>query len=316
MQMAAGGGGLQWASLLGQYDTRRNDMFDHSAQWTPNSPPNSPPKISESVSGFDSVAPSGPGSPSKNDSSTSLAGAIDIGIPTTCTNCFTQTTPLWRRNQEGHFLCNACGLFLKLHGVVRPLTLKTDVIRRRNRVSGVSSPVSSRRSATCPLHPRSINKSESPPSASSEEEKRERTARNTPTSYGRSAASSGGGAVSRKGVVPIAAGPPESTQGSGAAGNVPRTVAAALKRQRRHSKPISAVESSGMDIDSPDGPSGIMGENRQGITGMGGVMDNGSSASTAERPMTVRRSKGILDLNDVCGVGTAPHEWEWLTMTL
>jgi hypothetical protein len=56
-------------------------------------------------------------------------------VPTTCTNCFTQTTPLWRRNPEGHPLCNACGLFLKLHGVVRPLSLKTDVIKKRNRSS-------------------------------------------------------------------------------------------------------------------------------------------------------------------------------------
>ncbi|KAI9241046.1 MAG: GATA zinc finger-domain-containing protein, partial [Podila humilis] len=41
-------------------------------------------------------------------------------VPTKCTNCDTQTTPLWRRNPEGLPLCNACGLFLKLHGVVRP----------------------------------------------------------------------------------------------------------------------------------------------------------------------------------------------------
>ncbi|RKF56705.1 Nitrogen regulatory protein areA [Erysiphe neolycopersici] len=57
-------------------------------------------------------------------------------VPTTCTNCFTQTTPLWRRNPEGYPLCNACGLFLKLHGVVRPLSLKTDVIKKRNRGTG------------------------------------------------------------------------------------------------------------------------------------------------------------------------------------
>ncbi|RPA81803.1 global nitrogen regulator protein, partial [Ascobolus immersus RN42] len=50
-----------------------------------------------------------------------------------CTNCATQTTPLWRRNADGQPLCNACGLFLKLHGVVRPLSLKTDVIKKRNR---------------------------------------------------------------------------------------------------------------------------------------------------------------------------------------
>ncbi|KAI8371067.1 hypothetical protein BD560DRAFT_395976 [Blakeslea trispora] len=52
---------------------------------------------------------------------------------TKCTNCETTTTPLWRRNPEGQPLCNACGLFLKLHGVVRPLSLKTDVIKKRNR---------------------------------------------------------------------------------------------------------------------------------------------------------------------------------------
>ena len=52
-----------------------------------------------------------------------------------CTNCHTKTTPLWRRNPEGQPLCNACGLFLKLHGVVRPLSLKTDVIKKRQRGS-------------------------------------------------------------------------------------------------------------------------------------------------------------------------------------
>jgi GATA-binding protein len=31
-------------------------------------------------------------------------------------------------------LCNACGLFLKLHGKPRPISLKTDVIKSRNRV--------------------------------------------------------------------------------------------------------------------------------------------------------------------------------------
>ncbi|PBK75324.1 GATA-domain-containing protein, partial [Armillaria solidipes] len=48
-----------------------------------------------------------------------------------CTNCQTTDTPLWRRSPEGQPLCNACGLFYKLHGVVRPLSLKTDVSRKR-----------------------------------------------------------------------------------------------------------------------------------------------------------------------------------------
>lgn len=52
---------------------------------------------------------------------------------TKCTNCRTTNTPLWRRNPQGNPLCNACGLFLKLHGTVRPLSLKTDIIKKRNR---------------------------------------------------------------------------------------------------------------------------------------------------------------------------------------
>ncbi|EFI28118.1 transcription factor ScGATA-6 [Coprinopsis cinerea okayama7 len=69
--------------------------------------------------------------------------------PTQCTNCQTTNTPLWRRDPEGQPLCNACGLFFKLHGVVRPLSLKTDVIKKRNRTSG-TAPGSNSRKQTLP----------------------------------------------------------------------------------------------------------------------------------------------------------------------
>ncbi|QPG73412.1 hypothetical protein FOA43_000722 [Brettanomyces nanus] len=49
-----------------------------------------------------------------------------------CSNCGTTKTPLWRKDSQGNTLCNACGLFQKLHGTMRPLSLKTDVIKKRN----------------------------------------------------------------------------------------------------------------------------------------------------------------------------------------
>lgn len=61
------------------------------------------------------------------------SGGSGGNLPT-CQNCATSTTPLWRRDEFGSVLCNACGLFLKLHGRPRPISLKTDVIKSRNRV--------------------------------------------------------------------------------------------------------------------------------------------------------------------------------------
>ena len=186
----------------------------------PQSSPNSPPQ-----SGFSSVAPSRPGSPggSKNGE--------NVGAPTTCTNCCTQTTPLWRRNPEGHPLCNACGLFLKLHGVVRPLSLKTDVIKKRNRGSGNQIPVgaASTRSAkkasrknsigltpsTTPTSGKShsLNDSTSPSSPYGSVNGGS-TAGSTPTNYGSTPQAGGGG---KGNVVPIAAAPPKP-------GTTPNTV--------------------------------------------------------------------------------------------
>lgn len=50
-----------------------------------------------------------------------------------CINCRTTNTPLWRRDEEGRSLCNACGLYFKLHGASRPISLKSDVIKKRSR---------------------------------------------------------------------------------------------------------------------------------------------------------------------------------------
>ncbi|GFO00819.1 transcription factor gata-4 [Plakobranchus ocellatus] len=50
-----------------------------------------------------------------------------------CANCRTSTTTLWRRNSEGEPVCNACGLYFKLHGVNRPMSMRKDGIQTRKR---------------------------------------------------------------------------------------------------------------------------------------------------------------------------------------
>lgn len=57
-----------------------------------------------------------------------------------CQNCSATRTPLWRRDLNGTVLCNACGLFLKVHGRPRPLTLKTDVIKSRKKRKNANFP--------------------------------------------------------------------------------------------------------------------------------------------------------------------------------
>lgn len=51
-----------------------------------------------------------------------------------CANCRTTTTPLWRRDESGNTICNACGLYYKLHHVHRPVSMKRSVIKRRKRI--------------------------------------------------------------------------------------------------------------------------------------------------------------------------------------
>ena len=307
----------------------------------PQSSPNSPPE-----SGFSSVAPSRPGSPggSKNGENN--------GIPTTCTNCFTQTTPLWRRNPEGHPLCNACGLFLKLHGVVRPLSLKTDVIKKRNRGSGSTLPVgtastrsskkASRKNSiqqtpvTTPpsAKAQSVNDSESPPSAHGSANGGS-TAGSTPTSYGATVTGTG-----KTGVVPIAAAPPKPTPAP-IASNPPRPSApVAPKRQRRHSKAgissSNGLALSGQETDMPDA------DNSNGKPPATGPTQPSTPASkrreipstTASQPNVQNVGLGPSNMAGIQGAGmlggvaqqqgimagggggSGTQEWEWLTMSL
>ena len=298
----------------------------------PQSSPNSPPE-----SGFSSVVPSRPGSPggSKNGENN--------GIPTTCTNCFTQTTPLWRRNPEGHPLCNACGLFLKLHGVVRPLSLKTDVIKKRNRGSGTSLPIgaastrsskkASRKNsivqtpATTPTSTKahSVNDSDSPPSIQGSTTGGS-TAGSTPTSYGATAPGPG-----KSGVVPIAAAPPKPVTVIAASAPSRPSVSVTPKRQRRASRAglvnigPGGQEAETGDADDTSGKLLLPGSNTLGANKKDAVASNVPVQKTR-----VMNSAGAAGMQGAGIMGTSnqqpimagaggtngPQEWEWLTMSL
>ncbi|KAF9281539.1 hypothetical protein BGZ68_006577 [Mortierella alpina] len=50
-----------------------------------------------------------------------------------CANCSQTQTPLWRKNDAGEPICNACGLYAKLHHRDRPVTMRKSKITRRRR---------------------------------------------------------------------------------------------------------------------------------------------------------------------------------------
>ncbi|KIM21916.1 hypothetical protein M408DRAFT_299155 [Serendipita vermifera MAFF 305830] len=167
---------------------------------------------------------------------------------TMCTNCSTTTTPLWRRNPEGQPLCNACGLFFKLHGVTRPLSLKTDVIKKRNRngatltnPSRKTAPTTLSRAGTLP-HPK-------------------RTSLTSTSAAAAAAAAALGSSTLLPGTRPLA---PNSTlpelrpspPSNNSAPTHAQSALAGLKRQRRTSGNVAAGESGSATEPSPQSTDG------------------------------------------------------------
>lgn len=262
--------------------------------------PNTPPE-----SALSSAAPSRPSSPGGSRNSDGSAAG-----PTTCSNCFTQTTPLWRRNAEGQPLCNACGLFLKLHGVVRPLSLKTDVIKKRNRNStnslavgassrsakkvGRKNPISSSALSGPSRSPTSGLNADSPPAG--------------PISGLSNAATgavayAGGG---KGGVVPIAAAPPKPINPPAAAA-IARSVVqqVAPKRQRRLEKAGTGPEQQPQPQQSQE---------------PGDLPARSSGAPARSRVVPLAPAMPPAAMNpanhSIAGGQGASQEWEWLTMSL
>lgn len=66
-----------------------------------------------------------------------LSSGKQSGI--SCSNCATTSTTLWRRNANGNPVCNACGLYYKLHKTDRPLKMKKEGIQTRNRKMSLKS---------------------------------------------------------------------------------------------------------------------------------------------------------------------------------
>ncbi|KAJ7626829.1 hypothetical protein FB45DRAFT_1081643, partial [Roridomyces roridus] len=50
-----------------------------------------------------------------------------------CSHCGTRQTSVWRKNKEGLQVCNACGVYARLRGKERPLSLRRNKIKPRSK---------------------------------------------------------------------------------------------------------------------------------------------------------------------------------------
>ncbi|XP_068603636.1 zinc finger transcription factor Trps1 [Brachionichthys hirsutus] len=80
--------------------------------------------------------PEAKGGSAKEESQSLLRRRRGSGV--FCANCLTTKTSLWRKNANGGYVCNACGLYQKLHSTPRPLNIikqnnGEQIIRRRTR---------------------------------------------------------------------------------------------------------------------------------------------------------------------------------------
>ncbi|KAK6511955.1 hypothetical protein TWF481_000855 [Arthrobotrys musiformis] len=306
---AKGGPGTDGRSRSGINRTAGVMPITYAAPSNPRtlSNPSSPPE-----SGFNSANPSRPPSP---DTAKPAHGIGQNGLPTTCTNCFTQTTPLWRRNPEGHPLCNACGLFLKLHGVVRPLSLKTDVIKKRNRGSGNSlpvgaSPARNKKAIRKPSAPNSRGISNNGPGVPAAEENGSPSSSDNISSMAGLTVNASNSTTPTGRNNPLIA-PKTGVMSSSVTADAPlnRTPGgASSKRQRRSSLVRGDTDNIGLTEGSTilDREGSLARTDITSSVSSQGVLGQHGSTSSPPQP------------NIMSGLSSSgsTHEWEWLTMSL
>lgn len=279
-------------------------------------------------SGLSTAASSRPQSPSRQLQD---GDPNDGGAPTTCSNCYTQTTPLWRRNPEGSPLCNACGLFLKLHGVVRPLSLKTDVIKKRNRGTGNNTGPPGPGSSTRKKGSRKnslVNLPTAGSNAASANNSNSNTGtRNTPGSADQSesprSTTSGSTPISKPSVVPIAPGPAKPAPAANAVAPMPAKggsggrgqglASAKRRRQTQTSRNAASTAPSGTSLQRQATASQLPALSTQSDTQDTEMKDVVSDVDSSE---------GMSVNSDRQQLGSPTHAtsqqpgWEWLTMSL
>ncbi|RCH96022.1 hypothetical protein CU098_009810 [Rhizopus stolonifer] len=141
----------------------------HQSKSLPASRASSPPPQTESTGTCSSSASSSPTSMNSpylhhhhhnKKSNTSINSSPSEGKAPICSNCSTTSTPLWRRSANDELLCNACGLYLKLHNAPRPKYLKPQSSRKdlRGEDESIAQPLCSNcGTSTTPLWRRDID---------------------------------------------------------------------------------------------------------------------------------------------------------------